>query len=404
MKLLRHFLLVPAIILAGIAVPLTEPAHAGFCSGNNLVQERCKSARGLLRKLLLKRGDNESQKPAKPQPAKPLPIKRDPLQAPPSTITLSDQPSVSRQRQVNVIYVPLPTLRPNYNRSFHAPNITAQPKIRPDIDPTTTAGIFSRCLDVTKITEPDIKAQKRILKHKKFCITEKRLKEGGLDWRIFVIKNKKKKSGPLFVVPHDNENSAFSAGVYGLNKYGGTLVAIEAGERRIFKGQDPNRNFGTSRATSNRCRLQRAPAPRYTHAMLKHLKRRQPIIALHSNANGFSGNGGRGNISIKRKGGAIPFVSAIARSRRLKDEDTLIILASTKRPSQDRRLSRKVKYFTEKAGINVLYEHVTAAKNDCSLSNYAALNGLGPYFNIEVENGDVKTQRKIVDSVMKYLR
>lgn len=384
-------------------MPLTEAAHAGFCSGNNLLQERCKTARGLLRKLLLKRGDDESQKAAKPQPAKPLPIKREPLQTLPPTTTLTDQPSVSRQRQVNVIYIPFPTPRPNYNLSFRAPAIIAQPKIRPDIDPTTTAGIFSKCLDVTKITEPDIRAQKRILGHKKFCIKEKKLNEAGLDWRIFVIKNKKKKSGPLFVVPHDNENSAFSAGVHGLNKYGGTLVAVEAGERRIFKGQDPNRNFGTNRTTANRCRLQRAPAPRYTHLMLKHRKRGQPIIALHSNANGFSGNGGRGNISIKRKGDAIPFVSSIARSRRLKDEDTLIVLASTKRPSQDRRLSRKVEYFTKKAGINVLYERVTTAKNDCSLSNYAALNGIGPYFNIEVENGDVKTQRKIVDSVMKFL-
>ena len=398
-------------MFAGLTLSWAEPAGAGICSGHNAAKENCRSATSILRKLLFRRGGENPREAVNPQPSIQKPSVQKPLEIKPP-----EQPAPIEQSSASVIYVPFPTPRPRHNTGNLSPAVPVPPtsnieisgiilpRARPNIDPTTTAGIFNRCLNINKITEPDIRSQHRILKKRKYCITEKKFTENGLNWRIFVIQNKKKKSGPLFVVPHDNENSAFAAGVYALSQYGGSLVAVEAGERRRFKGQDPNRNFGTSRATANRCRLQRAPAPKYTRTILKPRKRGQPIIALHSNANGFSGNGGSGNISIKRKGDAIPFVSAIARSRRLKDEDTLIIVASKKPPSKDRKLARKVKYFTQKAGVNVLYEHVTAAKNDCSLSHYVALKGLGTYFNIEVENRDVKTQKHIVDVVMKSLR
>lgn len=380
-----------ALTLAGVSMLWVQPSAAGICGKNNIAQERCAAATKILRRLLLLDDKKTSQ----------------PLNSPLPRARPSTQTAANEQAPVSVIIVPYPTPRAQYspenNRSSRAPAALVSRKGKTDIDPTTTAGIFKRCLDVDKINEPDIRAQRRILGKKNFCITEKKVSENGLNWRIFTIQNSKKKSGPLFVVPHDNENSAFVAGVYALRKYGGSLVAVESGERRIFKGQDPNRNFGTTKATAKRCRMQRAPAPKYTRAILKSRKRGRPIIALHSNANGWSGNGGSGNISIRRKGDAIPFVSAIARSRRLKDEDTLIVLASKKPPGKDRKLARKVAYFTKKAGVNVLYEHVTPASNDCSLSNYVTLKGLGTYFNIEVETGDVKTQKKIIDIVMQSL-
>ena len=99
-----------------------------------------------------------------------------------------------------------------------------------------------------------------------------------------------------------------------------------------------------------------------------------------------------------------PFVTAIARSRRLADEDTLIVIASTKLPGKDREQARALEHFTKKAGVNVIYEYVKPSRNDCSLSNYVVLNNLGRYFNVEVENGDVKTQKHVLDIVMDYVR
>lgn len=382
LKKLRHLFLVPALTFAGFSISYAQPTSIDICSENTIAKERCEAAKDILRGVLLKGDDSEPKRAPKAD----------------RPVVISEDPSTP------VIIIPFPTPRPAYKSSSLKPDVAELKTASLTTDPITTQGIFRKCLDVDTIKEPDIRAQRRILKKKQFCISEKRVSENGLNWRIFEIQNKKKKAGPLFVVTHDNENSAFKAGVYGLRKYGGTLVALETGERRFFKGQDPNRNFSTTWAASKKCRLQRAPAPKYTRAILKHRKRGQPIIALHSNANGYSGNGGSGNISIKRKGGGIPFVSAIARSRRLKDEDTLVVLAGKKPPSQDRKLSQKVDYFTKTAGVNVLYEHVTAAKNDCSLSNYVALNKLGTYYNIEVETGDARTQKKVVDIVMRSFK
>lgn len=266
------------------------------------------------------------------------------------------------------------------------------------------AAKMPECLDARRIAEPDIRRQRRRLKSGKFCISEENFHEGGRNWKIFTIENRVLRDGPLFVVPHDNEDAAFVAGVYGLEKYGGALVAVEAGEKRFLEGQDPNRNFGTTRAAARRCRAQRAPAPRYTGAVLKAHRKGQPVIALHTNENGWFGNGGKGNVSIRRKGKGMPFVSAIARSRRLRDEDTLIVLAGIAPPGKDREMREKIDYFTGNAGVNVLFELVSAATNDCSLSNYAVLSGIRPYFNIEVETGDARTQKAILDKVMAYPR
>lgn len=303
--------------------------------------------------------------------------------------------------------IPYPTRRPAYAYLAQRPSVdgrAVKPAVITSTSPTVPVRVAtSACLDPGKISEPDIAGQRRILSRNIFCITEEKVSEAGLDWRIFVIKNTKQ-TGPLFVIPHDNENSAFPAAVHGLLKYGGVLVAIEAGEKRLFQGQDPNRNFGTTRAVAARCPKQRAAAPKFTKAILKHRKGRQPIIALHSNSNGWSGNGGSGTISIRRKSNVMrPFATSVARSNAFKDEDTLIVLASTKLPGKDRKQQAALDYFTKKAGVNVLYEYVKPSHNDCSLSNYVVLNRLGTYFNIEVENNQIRTQKKVLDIVMAYL-
>jgi len=395
----RRILIAVVLFMALPTLPGSK-ASAEFCDETKIGEQRCRSAVDILRNIL-KGDDAIPQKKAEPAPAT----------AKTGVESATDRPSRSvperenaSQSPAGVIYIPFPTPRPVYERRSFAPATTLHPYKEAAIDPLTTAGIFSKCLDVAKISEPDIKAQQRELNRKDYCITERKFIENGLKWHIFTIKNNAKPSGPLFVVPHDNEDAAFVTGVYGLRRYGGTLVAVEAGEERFLSGQDPNRNFGTNGAVARRCRGQRAPAPKYTRAILNARQKGAPIIALHSNANGWSGNGGKGNISIRRPGAGLPFVTALARSRRFLDEDTLVILAGANPPGKDRDLSRKIKYFTQSAGVNVLFEQVNPATNDCSLSNYVVLKNLGSYFNIEVETGDAATQKKILDLVMRAPR
>lgn len=399
--------LLAGVFSAAIILPVTSSFSAddtSFCHKNPVESERCGVAVSLLRKLLLPKQPaphqiNKEQLIATVQePVKvvllgfiPIPKSRakqfDPTRAVLAKPEAIEVKPAEADRQAVVtkasFLIPFPTPRPRYQ----VVRVSAK-----------------GCLDPSQVADPDIRGQRQTLSNSKYCITETRVAEGGLNWRLHVIKNTKR-SGPLFVIPHDNENSAFPSAIYGLEKYGGTLVAVEAGERRIFKGQDPNRNFGITRSAAAACPKQRAPAPKYTNAIMKHRKSGQPIIALHSNSNGWSGNGGSGTISINRNSKVMrPFVTAIARSRRLADEDTLIVIASTKPPGKDRKQAKAVEYFTKKAGVNVLYEYVKPSQNDCSLSNYVVLNKLGSYFNVEVENGDVKTQKNVLDIVMGYVR
>ncbi|MEP1443354.1 MAG: hypothetical protein ABJK39_10135 [Hyphomicrobiales bacterium] len=432
-------ILMAGVFSAAIIVPVTSSFSANdtaFCQENHVETARCGAAVSLLRKLLLPEQPNEKQTAQKPVKKKTAPSKRvekkqnnsteaaeteapvkvapigfipipklrakqfDPTQAVLAKPELGESKPTKVEQTASVTkanyIIPFPTPRPKYRAapSQQAAQTTAQ----------ATKVSAKGCLDPSQVADPDIRGQRKALSSSKYCITETRVNEGGLNWKLHVIKNTKR-PGPLFVIPHDNENSAFPSAIYGLAKYGGTLVAVESGERRVFKGQDPNRNFGTTRSAAAACPKQRAPAPKYTNAIMQHRKSGQPIIALHSNSNGWSGNGGSGTISINRNSRVMrPFITSIARSRRLADEDTLIVIASTKPPGKDRRQARALEHFTKKAGVNVIYEYVKPSQNDCSLSNYVVLNNLGSYFNVEVENGDVKTQKNVLDIVMDYVR
>src|ERR1700754_1545628 len=48
-------------------------------------------------------------------------------------------------------------------------------------------------------------------------------------WRLWRIVNLRHPKGPLFFVPHDNENAGFEAGLTLVRKYGGTLIAVDSG-------------------------------------------------------------------------------------------------------------------------------------------------------------------------------
>ena len=254
------------------------------------------------------------------------------------------------------------------------------------------------CLSPTQITDgdgdfrrnPDLFGPER-------CVSQDTFREGGRDWTVQTVRNTAR-PGPLWVLPHDNEQAAVETAVYALARYGGTAVLVETGGRRTNGTTDPNRAFdaGRSRCTAG------APASRYVAAMLGRRPRHAPVIALHTNAPGVAGRRGSGSVSIRAPGSSGKAFPGSGASGRLASSDSLVITAVAGRPDLDARTASLVTDLTRE-GVNVLVETTSPSKTDCSLSHYAALNGIRPYLNIEVVDGDSETQRRILDIAMAAL-
>jgi len=263
---------------------------------------------------------------------------------------------------------------------------------------TTQSG---SCLSPGQTGDPDIIRNASKLPTDKYCIKLADFSEGGFPWKIFRITSRKARSGPFWAVPHDDEDAAFDSAVYGMLKYGGSIATVEAGESRSFRGQDTNRNFGTTSAIARRCNQQRAAAPKFVQEFMKDHRRGGLIVALHSNTNGYSGNGGAGTISINRQSRIMrPYKSTKAVGL-LADEDNLILTASKNLVERDPKLQKLVNHFNN-SGVHIIVEHVTQSKNDCSMSNYVILNNLGTYYNIEVQDGAVSAQKELINRLMSY--
>ena len=233
------------------------------------------------------------------------------------------------------------------------------------------------------------------------CVSEIPISENGLNWRFTIVENTKQNRGPTIFLLHDNENSAFDTAIYAVRKYGGKVVAVEAGDRRNFNGQDPNRNFGLTQAATAPCRdMKRKPAPVFT-TLLTDLQAGRPsfFLTLHNNANGHSSNGGSGGISAARDSAVMNGEMAPGGG----DEDDAVLLAGTT-PLEQNASARKLIDKLHKARVNVIYEHVTPQGNDCSFSNYVVLNRLGDYYNIEAQHGHTSVQKHMLDVLMSLLR
>jgi hypothetical protein len=240
---------------------------------------------------------------------------------------------------------------------------------------------------------------------KEMCIYSIYFKENSTVWNMMLVFNKNHPNGPFWFIPHDNENSAFDSAVYATIEYGGGFLAVETGGRRNNHGIDPNRNFSTKRVRG-RC----SSSPIYTNVVfrvIEYFKRdsSMPYLSLHSNSNGFRGDGrgGRGSISILKNSGqavkSYPAYKKILKTKRggLRDEDYLVYIAGKTKKPPIGKLNRVIK-----AGFNVKYETVSSKSNDCSMSNFVVLGkGSTNYYNIEVEHGDVKTQKSMIDRLMR---
>lgn len=260
------------------------------------------------------------------------------------------------------------------------------------------------CTDPASVADRDIARNlKTFAANPNLCISEERVSEHGRTWHMVVITNTAAKRGPVWAILHDNEDSAFDAGLYSVGRYGGKMVALETGEQRSFKGQDPNRNFGTTKAITSPCRaMAKKPAPEFTKALNRHFNRKYPVLTMHSNENGYVGNGGAGHISAARSSATMTGMMSTKPRRGLSDEDNALLTAGTQ-PFSMNRSAQQLQAYMNELGINMIYEHVKTNTNDCSFSFHVKLNNLGDYYNIEVEHGHVEEQKTILDALMAYI-
>ncbi|QDX25336.1 hypothetical protein FPZ54_04365 [Sphingomonas suaedae] len=205
-------------------------------------------------------------------------------------------------------------------------------------------------------------------------------------WRLFRIANKKKPRGPLWFVPHDDENAGFEAALAGVRTYGGVVIAVdtgiaEDGKRRnaaVDRGRpiDPNRNF-------------RDGTPLYANMILADYHRgARPIIALHTNSPGFDTSAsrcnqgdppGRGEVSIRFCSDVMQPHASQARAWPFDDDDSLAYVAYRSGRSPYSAWCGKALAL---ADFNVVFERVSVS--DGSLSNYALLRGMD-YVNFETQ-------------------
>ncbi len=259
----------------------------------------------------------------------------------------------------------------------------------------------STCVRAEAIDDADVARQIAELSNPSLCLTEQRFEEDGIAWHLLIVRNIEE-PGPLWAVPHDDEDAAFVSAVYAVLRYGGTIVAVENGERRLVGGQDPNLAFATTPSAVEVCAGATAPAPNYAAAFLSQWDQRYPVIGLHTNWDGYLAGGGLGTISVRRSDPKmIPFPSAVAEGR-FADEDTIAMLVSARAPG-DNDVGRAAIARLNETGVHVIYRYVTEANNECTLADYLTLNRLAPYFNLEVEHGDAVTQAALIDRLLDFV-
>lgn len=209
-------------------------------------------------------------------------------------------------------------------------------------------------------------------------LSEARFAEAGFNWHLLRFVNEAKPFGPLWVVPHDDENAAFDSAIAALRTHGGVAIIVNSGSgsSRMQSGKgtcggrapilsrcDPNRNFSSA-------------TPLFTNAHLDQRAAGQPVIALHTNSPSFGPGKGeitildaavaasKGEIRPRRNGyfgGAGPAV--------LKDHDSYAILPFVVPKMQEYDV--RCRNTLVQAGVHVWHEPVR--KTDGSLSNYVVL-------------------------------
>lgn len=209
------------------------------------------------------------------------------------------------------------------------------------------------------------------------AVSEQRFSEAGFDWHLIRLVNSEKPIGPLWAVPHDDENAAFEAAIEAVKRHGGVAIAVNSGpwSSRMQMGNgscggrpaiilkcDPNRNFSIA-------------TPAFTRAFLGALPAGQPIIALHTNSPGHGR--GQGDITIinaatAAKGKLRPRVDGHFGAKGpdiLQNHDSYAIIPYL--PPRYAPTAVTCRQGLVAEGVHVWHERV--GSSDGSLSNYVAL-------------------------------
>ena len=240
-------------------------------------------------------------------------------------------------------------------------------------------------VDPLTIDDDDFARHRDPAEWRGLAVTRIEFKDERARWRLWRIVNTAHRTGPLFFVPHDNENAGFEAGLAALRKYGGVLIAVDSDvsgtdgirmNRAVDYGRpiDPNRNFDTA-------------LPGYRTRVLADLARGAgPIIALHTNAKGFDtadskcNQGdppGQGVISIRFCDDTLIPSPSQQRAWPFDDDDTVAFATFLARQQPSDAFCRDAMVG---ADFNVVQERVVSS--DGSLSNYSVLHGID-YLNFE---------------------
>ena len=214
--------------------------------------------------------------------------------------------------------------------------------------------------------------------------------DGPVAWQLWRITSRRRPNGPLWVVPHDNENAAFAAGLTAVRTWGGTFIAVDTGPEDETGAARYNRDIADDIMDRERIDPNRAftdAYPLYVKQVLARRRPGQPVIALHTNLPGFSAElpacdtqqhgSGAGTISIRLCSDL--YRPTPSRSQRwpFDDEDTVaiapVLAANPDTPTWCEAAMRD-------ADFNMIQERV--GSSDGSLSNYAVARAL-PYVNFE---------------------
>ncbi|MGL4313240.1 MAG: hypothetical protein ACRCSO_04560 [Sphingomonas sp.] len=216
--------------------------------------------------------------------------------------------------------------------------------------------------------------------------------DGATGWRLWRIANRPRPAGPLWIIPHDDENAAFLAAILAVHSWGGVVMAVDAGARdsgysarfsepsQSGERLDPNRVFG-------------AAQPLYTATMLAdRLPRQRLIVALHTNARGYDAQLPRCPGEPLVEGGAGDVSMALCTDRMtprrpahwrwpFDDDDTLALLPhrADRSPTAPGWCEARL----AAAGFNLVDERVPFS--DGSASNYAVLHDIA-YINFETRD------------------
>jgi hypothetical protein len=238
-------------------------------------------------------------------------------------------------------------------------------------------------VDPLTIADDDFARHRNPATWKSLSVRRLEFREERAAWRLWRIANVGHPRGPLWFVPHDNENAGFEAALVAVRRYGGTVIAVDAGvsvdgvrmNRAVDYGRpvDPNRNFDTA-------------LPGYARRILADLPAGMPVIALHTNARGFDTSESRCNRSDPPGSGVISArycddILNPSRSQRRAwpwdDDDTVAFATHRTGALRDTAFCGREMV---QADFNVVFERVVTS--DRSLSNYAVLHGIR-YLNFE---------------------